>query len=147
MHGTRRTDLIALAASLLLIADLFLGWRRTDVDVGGAVEIRATETGWVGWGVLAGVLALVLVGLLLVRLRGRGEHALATLAVGLALPLAALLAAVTGDASVDMPGVGAQVDILLWPAWAGIALAMVAAVAGLSGQIRPARVAPTARNS
>jgi len=57
--------LVALGASSLFVGDLFMTWHPT----------VAHSSGWTGWGIVAGVLALVVIGLVGARV----ERPLATL--------------------------------------------------------------------
>jgi hypothetical protein len=119
---------VAAIAAALFIADLFLGWQRTSVRVGGMVGVDHMASGWSGWGALAGLCAVVLV---VLAIGGRAQ-ASATAAAGAALFVLAALAVATADAHVSMHGrdVGLMVDSTRWPSWVGLGLAAVAALAG-----------------
>jgi hypothetical protein len=129
-HDIRR---IAVVASGLLLADLFLDWQRAYVEIAGVVQTDASSIGWGGWGSAVGVFALLI---LVVALRDLGGHdttAHHLVAVGL-LPLAllasTLLTVFTGDSSVNVANsVSVGVDTTLWAAWVGLILAAVASIA------------------
>ncbi len=115
---------VALAAALALVADLFAGWRRASVHMAGVFDVHATSSGWSGWGLVAGVLALAVAGLVF----WRGDR-LALLLAGAGTLMATVLAVVTGDAHVHVAGMmSTAVGGPLWPAWLGLALAAVVAV-------------------
>jgi hypothetical protein len=118
---------VATGATSLFLVDLFLSWQRADVRVPGMVHVHHMATGWSGWGLLAGLCA---VALLAVLLAGRPRPSAAA-ALGLAMLAFTALAVVAGDTHVDMHSnaVGVEVDVTRWPAWVGLALAAVAAVA------------------
>jgi hypothetical protein len=123
---------ILTAALLGFLVTLFLPWQEASVEVGTVVDVEATSSGWAGWGILAGLIALALLGLTVVRAGlGAAEGVL-----GVALVAAAALAAFTGDASVTAQGVVATQETL-WPAWLGLLLAVVAGVAALAPLVRP----------
>jgi hypothetical protein len=119
---TRR---VAATASALLVIDLFLPWQHTAVRVGG-MRMGSASTGWTGWGVPAGVCALALLAL---TLADRAAVTRALLAVGMFVftTLAAFLG--TGDTEMAMYGVAIHVHSTWWPAWIGVALSAVAALA------------------
>ena len=80
---------------------------------------------------------MLLIVLALGELRGdtrAHEHALAVGVIPFGLVLATALAVFTGDASVDASaaGVGVELDTTLWPAWAGLTLAVVVAAAAFA---------------
>jgi len=91
------SKLIALGAGSLFVGDLFLTWHRN-------------AAGWSGWGLLAGVLALVVMSLIGARVER---------------PLAALLAAIGLLAATAL----ADDSSSRWPAWLGLALAAVTVAA------------------
>lgn len=139
---------VAAAAAALFIVDLFLSWQRTAVHFAGAVHVDHMGSGWSGWGVLAGVCAAALV---LLVLSGR-VPASATAAVGAAMFVFTALAIATGDAHVGMHGraFGVEVDSTRWPAWLGLGLAAIAALASSVSFLRErgdVERAPTAPNS
>lgn len=126
------STLVLLGSTLLFLVVLFLDWHRTTVDVAGVVHVQAESMGWSGWGFLAGVAAIALVGLGLNRMR-RGKEPTAELGlVDLLLAVVIISATVAavfgGTADVQMPAVGVEAGVILWPAWLGLALAVVIAV-------------------
>jgi hypothetical protein len=134
----RRASLVTAAAASLLLVDLFLGWQRVAMQMGGFLYVGATASGWSGWGALAGVCAIAV--LVVIIARGPAP-AVAALALGAVLFTA--VAVLAGHAHVDVgaPMMRAQVHTTLWPAWAGLALAGVMARCG-----RPVpRTTPRAR--
>lgn len=126
---------VVLGAALAFLVVLFLPWQEATVRVAGVVDLEERSSGWSGWGLAAGLVALVLLALQLGRLRARdraghtGDLASALLAA--ALVAAAALAVFTGETSVATQAVGVEVGSTLWPAWLGLALAAVAAAASL----------------
>ena len=129
-----RASVIAFAASLLFLIDLSLGWQRASVEIGGVVDVDATSSGWNGPGLVAGMLAIVLIVLALGEIGGRSaaaRHVLAAALVPVALIATTAFAVFGGDASVDTSAVGIEVDRTLWPAWVGLGLSIVAGIAGL----------------
>jgi hypothetical protein len=143
-----RARAVAMAASLLLIADLFVGWQRTTVRVPGAVDLQATNSGWTGWGLVAGVLAVVVAVLALAGLRGRAAHGGATLLAACGLLAATALAVLTGNADVRLVAgaVGVEVQATRWPAWAALALAVVVAAACLVASLTTPESGPRTRD-
>lgn len=119
--GARPT---AIASALALFVVLFLDWREVSVQT-PAVSVDAGTSAWAGWGAVAGVL---LVAYLVAELR---------FATSPLVPVAALLAAgftvvefFTGSASTSVAGVVAvDVGAELWPAYVGLALAIMLAAA------------------
>ena len=135
--------LIGLLGTLLFV-DLFLGWHRASVSVAGAVDIEGDSSAWAGWGAVAGVL---LVAVLLwegLRLRGAAVAQSASAAVVsfmLALGVVAFTAIefFAGTASVQTGSV-VTVDVhgRQWPAYAGLALAGLLALAAVAPLVQPA---------
>ena len=136
----RRASLVTGAAASLLLVDLFLGWQRVAMQMGGFLYVGATASGWSGWGALAGVCAIAV----LVVIIARGPTpAVAALALGALLFTA--VAVLAGQAHVDVgaPMMRAQVHTTLWPAWAGLALAgVMAAAAAVPYLARPRERGP-----
>ncbi len=121
----RRSALVATIAAALLIADLFLDWERTQIHAGvAAVHIDSATSGWGGWGVAAGLCAIAVI-----ALARRPGAAVAVAGAGTVLFTA--LATLGSETNVDMPGPMLQLHsgTTLWPAWAGLALAIVVAAA------------------
>ena len=109
MTSTEHHDaakLVALGAASLFVGDLLLTWHGTD------------SSGWTGWGLVAGLLALVVDALA----GARGEHPLAMLVSASGMVAATSLVVAAGDTH--------------WPAWLGLALAGVAAAACLDAYRR-----------
>jgi hypothetical protein len=125
-----------LPLAVLLFIDLFLDWHRASVAVGGALDIHAGSSAWNGWGALAGV---SLLGLLVwegFRFAGITTERVAAELVSTTLAVAALaFTAVeffSGSASVDVAGVvNVASEGRLWPAYAGLALGALLALATL----------------
>jgi hypothetical protein len=140
----RWVGLVAVGAALLFLADLFLGWQKVSVEVGGVVGIEQTASGFGGWGIAAAVFAVALVVLELDRLRSGSttRREAWIVAAGLALIGSTALAVLTGDASVNVQGgaVSVEVGTTLWPAWLGLVLAVIAAGAALAPPVLRARV-------
>ncbi len=142
----RARPVIAVAATLFLV-DLFLGWQRVAVSM-PALDVRSTASGWGGWGALAGLCAL---GLLTLAIVGRSSPA--TVALGLGALVFTALEVLAGHANVDVGAsmMRVHVDTTLWPAWVGLALAGVMAVAAaipylaVPGERTPTTVAPHGR--
>jgi hypothetical protein len=142
----RVRPLIAVAATLFVV-DLFLGWQRVAVSM-PLIDVRATASGWSGWGALAGLCALTLLTLAII-----GRASAATVALGLGTLVFTALELLTGHANVDVGAsmMRVHVDTTLWPAWVGLALAGVMAVAAaipylaLLGERTPTTVAPHGR--
>ena len=142
----RARPVIAVAATLFLV-DLFLGWQRVAVSM-PALDVRSTASGWGGWGALAGLCAL---GLLTLAIVGRSSPA--TVALGLGALVFTALEVLAGHANVDAGAsmMRVPVDTTLWPAWVGLALAGVMAVAAaipylaVPSERTPTTVAPHGR--
>jgi hypothetical protein len=106
---------LVLGAGVLLFIDTFLQWQQVSFG-----PISAGRNAWHGfWGVL---MCLMVIALLLwtvarvfgVALPGNEPDGLVTLALGVLIPLFALLKAITDDA-------------VHWPAWVGVILGAVVA--------------------
>jgi hypothetical protein len=142
----RARPVIAVAATLF-VADLFLGWQRVAVSM-PAIDVRSTASGWSGWSAVAGLCALVLLTLGIV-----GRSSPATVALGLGALVFTALEVLAGHANLDAGAsmMRVHVDTTLWPAWVGLALAGVMAVAAaipylaLPGERTPTTVAPHGR--
>jgi hypothetical protein len=133
----KRTDLIAVGAASLLVADLFLRWEEgAGVHMRGLVDVGAGGSiGWSGWGAGAGICALVLIVLALAQ-QPLGPVTRAVL--GVAMPVFAALALFAGDGhtGMHMSWVDVQAGDLRWPAWVGFGLAVVAALATVAPLLR-----------
>jgi hypothetical protein len=142
----RARPVIAVAATLF-VADLFLGWQRVAVSM-PAIDVRSTASGWSGWSAVAGLCALVLLTLAIV-----GRSSPASVALGLGALVFTALEVLAGHANLDAGAsmMRVHVDTTLWPAWVGLALAGVMAVAAaipylaLPGERTPTTVAPHGR--
>ncbi len=120
----RLASFAAVGASVLFLLDLFLDWQKAAVQVAGVVNVESTASGWDGWGVVAGVLALLLVGLAFKGL------ALGAFVAALGMLAATAIGAFTGTASISPPvGPVSVIESTLWAAWVGLALAACATVA------------------
>jgi hypothetical protein len=139
----RARPVIAVAATLF-VADLFLGWQRVAVSM-PAIDVRSTASGWSGWSAVAGLCALVLLTLGIV-----GRSSPATVALGLGALVFTALEVLAGHANLDAGAsmMRVHVDTTLWPAWVGLALAGVMAVAAavpylaVPGERTPTTIAP-----
>lgn len=125
----------AVAAGLLFLVDLFLGWERVSVRVGTMVDIDATASGFRGWGIAAAVFDVAL--LALVARHGIGSpprrpRALIASALGLVIFTSLAVYAVDADVNFQTSYVGLEANTTLWPAWIGLVLAIVAAAAALA---------------
>jgi hypothetical protein len=121
---------IVLATALLLIIDLFLHWRGAPVHTQW-VNTSGGTSALPGWGGLAAVL---LAAFLLVELvSGRRGRAVAA-ALAIAATSLTFVEFFTGSARVTkIAGVVASgSDQTLWPAYAGLALALLLVVAALN---------------
>ena len=125
---------IAASAGVLLLADLGLSWQSIDVT-SGAVSLRVAATGWANGGLLAGFVTIALLVYLTRPLRVGGVTDVPQAAVGGILGLASLgftvAAAFTGASPVTTSAGAVQVGHHLWPAYAGIGIAAVAAAGAL----------------
>jgi hypothetical protein len=124
---------VAAGATLLFLVDLLLNWQHADVRVVGMVHVHHVASGWHGWGALAGLCAVVLLAMLI------ADRPKATAAFGFALLAFTVLAVAAGDtsATVHQPMVDVEVDTIRWPAWVGLVLAAVAALASVLPYLVP----------
>jgi hypothetical protein len=139
----RLVSFVAIGASILFLIDLFLDWQKAAVQVAGVVNVESTASGWDGWGVLAGVLALLVVGLAFKGL------VLGAFVAALGMLATTAITAFTGTASITPPaGQVSVVESTLWGAWVGLALAACTAIAtavpllGALGSRTPSGIAP-----
>jgi hypothetical protein len=116
---------LAAGATALLLVDLFLPWQHTAMRVGG-MHMSSAATGWSGRGAPAGVCALALLALTLAD-RAAATRVLLAVAMLVFTALAAFLG--TADTELAMPGIAIQVHTTWWPAWLGVGLAAIAALA------------------
>ena len=114
---------VVIVGAFLFVLDLFLDWQKADIDVAGVVSVHAASSGWAGWGVVAGILAIAVIVAAVTR------RAAWTLGLAAAMLVATALLAFTGDADVATGVVGVAVDTTLWPAWVGLVLAAVTTAA------------------
>jgi hypothetical protein len=129
---------VIFAGLLALIVDMFLGWVKVTVYSAGlfdtplTFDMHITGSGWAGWGIVGGILAVILVFWHARSLKRRA------VSVGAAAVTAALAAAttgftiwqaLTGEADVSADGTLFVTVTRLWPAEAAIGLtaAVVAA--------------------
>jgi hypothetical protein len=125
---------LMLAAGLTLFAVLFLDWREASIET-ASVVVHAGTSGWAGWGIVAGAL---LVSYVVLELRT---------ARPVLVPATALLAAAftaveffTGSAEVSVAGVVAvDTQTRSWPAFVGLALAVLLAAGGVLRLLAAAR--------
>lgn len=130
----RAAEPALLGLALLFLVVLFFDWHRASVEVSGAADAEAGSSGWSGWGLLAGICALAIVGLefdRVVRKRSHEGQALIDLALAVGVAGATVAAVFTGDTSVTAGAAGEEVSSTLWPAWVGLALAAAMVVAAV----------------
>jgi hypothetical protein len=113
---------VTLVAGSALFVDLFLDWREVSVRTPG-VAVDAGASAWSGWGAVAGVLLLTYLVLDLAARRPVAAAAVALLASGFTV-----VEFFTGEATVDAGAVSVSTSDALWPAYLGLALAVVLAV-------------------
>ena len=123
---------VMVGSALAFLVVLFLNWHRTTVDIAGVTHVEASTPGWSGWGLLAGIAAIVLVALNVRRTR-RGQEpdatfGIADLVLGVVIFSATVAAVFSGDADVTVGVVGVDNGTILWAAWLGLALSIVTAV-------------------
>lgn len=127
------------AGVLALIVDMFLGWVSVTVystgvfDTPLTIDMQVTGSGWAGWGIVGGILAVVLVFWHARSLRRRA------VSVGAAAVTAALAAATAGftiwqalTGEVDVVTANGTLFVAvtrLWPAEAAIGLSAAVAAA------------------
>lgn len=145
----RASERALLGLALLFLVVLFLDWHRTSVVVVGEGDAQAGSSGWSGWGLLAGICALAVIGLELDRVLRKRSHegqALVDLALALGAALATVAAVFTGDTSVTAGAAAEEVGSTLWPAWVGLVLATAMALAALVAVLPESKAeAPRAR--
>lgn len=123
---------VMVGSALAFLVVLFLDWHRTVIDIAGVTHVEASTSGWSGWGMLAGIAAVVLVALNVRRTR-RGQppdatFGIADLGLGVVILSATVGAVFSGSADVQVAVVGVESGTILWPAWLGLALSIVTAV-------------------
>lgn len=115
--ATHSRSLVGLLAGALLV-DLFLDWRRASVET-PAVLVDAGSAAIGGWGALAAVALVVLLGAVLADARAGMLAGLAATAAGFVV-----IEFFTGAAQVDVAGaVSVDTTQRLWPAYVGLVLA------------------------
>lgn len=130
---------IAACAGILLIADLGLGWHSVSIlsntigPVSGRVLVTVSATGWTNVGLFAGFVTIATLVSLGRSMRSGIAVDLTQAAVTAALGLASLGftigAALAATNSVTVSGGAQEIATREWPAYAGIGLAAVLALA------------------
>ena len=134
---------LALIGALLFV-DLFLDWHRATVSVTGVVDVEAGSSAWAGWGAVAGVLLVALLlweGSRLPRADvARGASAAnVSLILALGVAVFTVIEFFSGTADVQAgPLVAVGVHGRQWPAYAGLVLATLLAIAAVAQLGRPA---------
>ena len=123
---------VLVGSALAFLVVLSLHWHRTMVDVAGVTHVRADQMGWNGGGSLAGLAAIVLVTLNVRRARRSidpdATFGITDLVLAVVILSATVAAVFGGSAEVQVGIVGVDTTTILWPAWLGLALAIVTAV-------------------
>ena len=164
----RVASAVIFAALLALIVDMFLAWVRVTVYSAGlfrtplTFDMQVTGSGWAGWGVVGGMLAVVLVIWHVWSLRRRG---VSVGAAAITFALAAVTAgftiwqALTGEVNVvSAEGTLFVTVTRLWPAKAAICLTaavaaaamtrlVIAALPSLRASALPERLRPDVRDT
>jgi hypothetical protein len=110
---------LILGAGVLLLLDSFLDWQHVSASFGG-VTVGGGRSAWHGfWGILMVLMLLALLAWTIARAFGvtlpeQVPDGLATLALGVLIPLFALIKAISDD-------------YVHWPAWVGVILGAVIA--------------------
>ena len=115
---------LLIAASVLLLIDLFLNWQQACVQFAGT-ETCGGESGWSGIGFLVGILTLALLAWEVLRVLGMTANW--NLPVAANLVSAALAAAILVFTIIKFLADG---EFRHWPAWLGLLLAIAIAVGG-----------------
>ena len=110
--------LVLLAGGALLFVDLFLGWQRRCIRVGATEHVCGTRSGWQGFGIAVGLATTALIVWVTIELTG------SRLPRGGAAALAVVVAALVAIEFVR------HADKRSWPAWLGLALAVVIGAGG-----------------
>jgi hypothetical protein len=130
------------AVGTALFVDLFLAWHETSVSVSGAVVVHSDSSAWAGWGAFAGVLLLVLLIWEASRLRGTAvtrDEGARSFSIALAVGVLAFTAIefFAGGVTVKTgPAVLVDVHGRQWPAYVGLALAVLLVVVAAVELIR-----------
>jgi len=120
LKALSRGQQIILVAGVLLLIDTFLDWQHVSISVAGISTVSGGQSAWHGfWGVLLGLMTVVLVAWTIARAFGveppeNVPHATAVLVLGVLIPVFALIKAIS-DSYVH------------WPAWLGVVLGAVIA--------------------
>jgi hypothetical protein len=134
----RGASAVIFVGLLALIVDMFLGWVRVTVYSAGlfgtplTFDMQVTGAGWAGWGVVGGILAVVLMFWHARSLRRPSSVGAAVITVALAIAVAGFTTwqALAGD--IDLIGAEGTLFVTvtrLWPAEAAIGLAVAVAAA------------------
>ena len=115
---------LLIAASVLLLIDLFLNWQEACVSFGGT-ETCGGESGWSGIGFLVGILTLALLAWEVLRMLGMTAQW--NLPVAANLVSAALAGGVLLFTIIKFLSDG---EFRNWPAWLGLLLAIAIGVGG-----------------
>ena len=131
-----------LPLAVLLFVDLCLDWHRATVSIAGALDVHGETSALAGWGLLAAVVVGGLIVWEVLRTSGRGPARQGAEGLSAALALCAFaftaIEFFSGSATVDAGGVvDINADVLLWPAYAGLALGAMLALAGVAQLGRP----------
>ena len=111
---------LILGAGVLLLIDTFLDWQHASVTINGVTIGGGGQSAWHGfWGVIMCLALVVLLAWTAARafnvtLPAQVPDGLATLGLGVLIPVFALLKAITDD-------------FVHWPAWIGVILGAVIA--------------------
>lgn len=134
---------VAAGAGVLLLGDLSLGWHDVRVTAGGVVDISARSNGWSGVGLVAGLVTIAMLVYMIRPARHAGSIDFVQAAVTAVLGVAGLgftiAAAFTGTASVTAPASAVEVGSRLWPAYAAIGIAAIAAAGTLTALVEVMR--------
>ena len=135
----RGASVVIFAGVLGLIIDMFLGWVNVTVYSAGlfgtplTVDMQVTGSGWAGWGIVGGILAIVLVCWHVWSLRTQRVSvgaAAVTVAMAAATATFTIWQALTGEVDVvSAEGTLFVTVTRLWPAEAAIGLTAAVAVA------------------
>jgi len=132
-------SVVIFAGLLALIVDMFLGWVKVTVYSAGlfgtphTFDVQVTGSGWAGWGIVGGILAVVLMFWHAWSLRRRRVPvgaAAVTVALAAATAGPTIWQALTGEADVvSAEGTLFVTVTRLWPAQAAIGLTVAVAAA------------------
>ncbi|MGE5274629.1 MAG: hypothetical protein ACM3QU_12845 [Verrucomicrobiota bacterium] len=129
----RAASAVVFVGALALIVDMFLGWVKVTVLASGALDIHmhVTGSGWAGWGIVGGIVAIVLLLWHADSLRRTASVKRAAVTAALAVATAGftIAQAVTGEVDVGVDGTLFVTVTRQWPADTAIALSATIAVA------------------